>query len=81
MIATGEKLCGGVAALNLAHSASTAAKHVTISVGGAAVIPNGSNSFFQLVDFADKALYEAKHAGRNRAIVRDNTAAAADTAA
>src|SRR5204862_7225889 len=54
-----EKLCRAIEGLNLAHSASSAAKHVTVSVGGATTIPQRAESFFPLVDAADKSLYEA----------------------
>ena len=70
----GEKLCQAVEALNLPHGASSTGKHVTISVGGATMIPHHGESFVPLVDAADKALYEAKRAGRNRAVARDSGA-------
>ena len=66
----GEEICQAVEALSLPHSASSTAKCVTISVGGATTIPQQGEGFSQLVDAADKALYEAKRAGRNRAAVR-----------
>ena len=68
---TAEKLCHAVEALSLAHSVSTAGKCVTVSVGGATTIPQRADSFFPLVDAADKSLYEAKRSGRNRATTRD----------
>jgi Response regulator containing a CheY-like receiver domain and a GGDEF domain len=37
---------------------------LTVSIGSAALLPGGN--FEQLVAEADKALYRAKHAGRNR---------------
>lgn len=64
----GEKLCQDVEALGLPHAASSTGSHVTISVGGATMIPSSGKSFSQLVDSADKALYEAKRTGRNRAV-------------
>lgn len=39
---------------------------VTVSVGVAATVPDDGKSAGNLVDAADKALYRAKHAGRNR---------------
>ncbi|APW40492.1 GGDEF domain-containing protein [Rhodoferax koreense] len=42
------------------------ARAVTVSVGVAALVPEGDFSGNTLVARADQALYEAKHAGRNR---------------
>ena len=68
---TAEKLCHAVEALSLPHSASTAGKCVTVSVGGATAVPQREDSFSLLVDAADKSLYEAKRSGRNRAMTRN----------
>jgi two-component system, chemotaxis family, response regulator WspR len=69
----GDKVCQAVEALSLPHSGSSAAKCVTISIGGATTIPQHGEAFPQLVDAADKALYAAKRAGRNRAATRDQS--------
>ena len=69
----GEKICQAVEALSLPHSASSAAKCVTISAGGATTTPQHGEAFSSVVDAADKALYEAKRAGRNRAATRDQS--------
>jgi PleD family two-component response regulator len=39
---------------------------VTVSVGGSTVIPSSERSAEEVVAGADRALYEAKNAGRNR---------------
>lgn len=52
--------------LALPHNRSTTAAHVTTSIGIAAGVPLPGMSLQQLVDNADAALYDAKHAGRHR---------------
>jgi diguanylate cyclase (GGDEF)-like protein len=41
---------------------------VTLSIGVAALVPTGAADVARLMHAADEALYEAKRAGRNRAI-------------
>jgi two-component system, chemotaxis family, response regulator WspR len=55
----------GVAALNLLHSGSNVAPHVTLSLG-VAVSQSAEDSPDALIERADAALYEAKRGGRNR---------------
>jgi two-component system chemotaxis family response regulator WspR len=69
--ALAENLRRGVEALRLAHPASSTSPFVTISVGGATVVPQVSHAVTELIDAADQALYRAKHAGRNRAAFRE----------
>lgn len=54
--------------LGIPHAASTVGPCVTICVGGASAIPDQEN-YSSLIEAADKALYQAKRAGRNRAVV------------
>ena len=51
--------------LNLPHSTSLTAKQVTLSFGIACVYPSSASSTQTLIDLADRALYQAKDAGRN----------------
>ena len=57
-----------VADLLIPHAHSSAADHVTLSLGVACLIPRDDSSPKQLIDAADNALYRAKSAGRNRCI-------------
>jgi PleD family two-component response regulator len=54
-----------VRALRIDHNASPAAGHVTISVGGATLLPSAKEKMFHLIGEAEKALSKAKTAGRN----------------
>lgn len=62
-----EKIRLSVADLQIAHSGSTTARTLTVSIGCAAVVPNETLSPSSLIALADQRLYEAKRAGRNRA--------------
>lgn len=48
------------------HEASAVAKVVTISLGVASALPNGSDSPARLIKVADEALYLAKNQGRDQ---------------
>ncbi|MEP6873512.1 MAG: diguanylate cyclase [Burkholderiales bacterium] len=61
-----ENLRRGVHDLHILHGASTVAECMTVSVGAATMIPHRGDSFLPLIETADKALYEAKRAGKNR---------------
>ncbi len=55
-----------IMALQIPHESSKAADVVTISVGLCTVAPQKGTESSLIIDLADKALYKAKEAGRNR---------------
>ncbi|WP_010496869.1 diguanylate cyclase [Paenibacillus elgii] len=64
--------------LALPFKPSDANEHVTVSLGLASLVPDASAPPEQLIDLADKALYQAKAEGRNRTICYGSTDEAAD---
>lgn len=65
-----EQLRCAVEALNIPHSRSQKG-YVTISLGVAEMTSTSTLTPSQLLDLADKNLYQAKHQGRNRVIFQD----------
>lgn len=65
-------ICHAIAALAIPHAASLAAPMLTVSVGGATCTAAGGESGIQLLEAADTHLYQAKQAGRNQVVWRDD---------
>lgn len=61
-----ERLRQRVVASRIPHAPGAPNESITISVGCCALMPDDSNDPEQLIESADKHLYEAKAAGRNR---------------
>lgn len=51
------------------HNSSDASSYVTFSIGMASMVPDPENNLDQLIEMADKALYQSKEDGRNRITV------------
>ncbi|MCP5198067.1 MAG: diguanylate cyclase [Gammaproteobacteria bacterium] len=66
-----EQLRATVADLQITHEYSSVASFVTISIGVDATYPTSDNAPVNLMEAADKHLYQAKQAGRNRVYWRD----------
>jgi diguanylate cyclase (GGDEF)-like protein len=62
------KMCEALQALALPHALSDVG-YVTASVGVASIIPDETSTPQTLIQAADEALYAAKAAGRNRAVL------------
>lgn len=57
--------------VSLRHEVSPTHRNVTVSIGGASCAHATSYSLEDLIKRADRALYKAKHSGRNRSLVDD----------
>jgi diguanylate cyclase (GGDEF)-like protein len=68
----GETLRLAVQRAGIAHRNSKVADRVTISIGVSTMLANSRFDPRDLVECADKALYAAKTAGRNRIVVAES---------
>lgn len=66
--AVAERMREVVDSLKIPHGFSNFGDHITLSLGVATVYPARDSTPESLVEQADKALYEAKRAGRNRVV-------------
>lgn len=64
-----EKILQAVRDARIPHEASPAGEFLTVSVGGDAATPKGTEGKKKLVQKADQALFEAKSKGRNQAVI------------
>jgi len=60
-----------IAQVSIEHPASPVQSFVTVSIGGACVVPAEGRSVHGFIQLADEALYTAKEQGRNRAVILD----------
>jgi two-component system chemotaxis family response regulator WspR len=66
--AMGESLRRSVEELGIPHRGSTVGAYITVSIGGASMLPQSTESFLMLIDLADEALYQAKSLGKNQVV-------------
>jgi two-component system chemotaxis family response regulator WspR len=62
-----EKVRAQIDAMAIPHIGAANGRHVTVSVGGAALVPRTHMASTSLIEAADLALYRAKQQGKNRA--------------
>ncbi|HZX29103.1 MAG TPA: diguanylate cyclase [Telluria sp.] len=65
-----EAIRSTVEQLDIAHAASSVAPHLTVSMGGATLSPQSSESAEELFNAVDQHTYQAKQAGRNCVVWR-----------
>lgn len=60
-----KKIHIGIRELKIENPGSKVSKYITVSIGVASVFPLSDESYMDLIFTSDKALYDAKHDGRN----------------
>ncbi|HMZ62879.1 MAG TPA: GGDEF domain-containing protein, partial [Leptospiraceae bacterium] len=61
-----KKLIRNLQKESIIHEKSSVSKKVTVSIGIASLIPTHEKSCEELIQLADKALYDSKESGRNK---------------
>ncbi|MDW3688010.1 PleD family two-component system response regulator [Cupriavidus sp. CV2] len=64
-----EKVRRAIESLQVPHSGSPVGQHVTVSIGGTAIVPGADVPFSRIVEIADAGLYQAKRNGRNQVVM------------
>jgi diguanylate cyclase (GGDEF)-like protein len=62
----GQSLINSLKIAKLIHEKSEIKPYITVSLGIVSIIPNSNLSAKDLINFADQALYQSKHQGRDR---------------
>jgi diguanylate cyclase (GGDEF)-like protein/PAS domain S-box-containing protein len=68
-----QKMQRALATLNIEHTPPTGVNRVTLSFGIAVVVPQPTHGPGDLIDQADRALYQAKQSGRDRYAIATGT--------
>ena len=64
-----KEICQRIEGLCILHTKSPVKDVVSVSCGVATLMPGKENDILQLVEFADRALYEAKNKGRDQIVL------------
>lgn len=64
-----EKVRRAIETLRIPHACSPTGGFVTVSIGGAVIVPGGDADFSRLIEAADAGLYQAKRNGRNQVVM------------